>query len=144
MGVAFFTAAFFGVAFLAGVVLAVVLVTRPDLVFPRTAGLSTTAGACWTISRELAGIGRPRLTALGAAAFFGFAAALGLAAFGFATLVALAFGAALALVAVVFLVAVAFFGLAAEGFLSFFSVLAAAGLGSFLASLVPPELPAEG
>ena len=44
LGVAFLGAAFFGVAFLAGV-LAVVLVTRPDLVFPRTAGLSTTAGA---------------------------------------------------------------------------------------------------
>jgi hypothetical protein len=48
-------AAFFGVAFFLGVaalaffvagVLGVVLVTRPDLVLPRTAGLSTTAAAC--------------------------------------------------------------------------------------------------
>ena len=43
--VAFFAAGFLGAAFLAGVVLLVVLVTRPDLVLPRTAGLSTTAGA---------------------------------------------------------------------------------------------------
>jgi hypothetical protein len=43
--VAFFAAGFFGVAFLAGAVFVVVLVTRPDLVLPRTAGLSTTAGA---------------------------------------------------------------------------------------------------
>jgi len=43
---AFFATGFFGVAFLAGVaVLPVVLVTRPDLVLPSTAGLSTTAGA---------------------------------------------------------------------------------------------------
>ena len=58
----------------------------------------------------------------------------------------MALGAALGLAAVVFFVVVAFlavvafFGLATAGFLS---VLAAAGLGSFLASLVPPELPAE-
>jgi len=46
LGVAFFAAGFLGAAFLAGVVLLVVLVTRPDLVLPKTAGLSTTAGAC--------------------------------------------------------------------------------------------------
>jgi hypothetical protein len=55
LGVAFFGAAFFGVAFLAGV-LAVVLVTRPDLVFPRTAGLSTTAGACEMVRCDMAEI----------------------------------------------------------------------------------------
>jgi hypothetical protein len=43
--VAFFAAGFLGAAFFTGVVLLVVLVTRPDLVLPRTAGLSTTAGA---------------------------------------------------------------------------------------------------
>ena len=43
---AFFGVAFFlGVAFLVAGVLGVVLVTRPDLVLPKTAGLSTTAGA---------------------------------------------------------------------------------------------------
>lgn len=57
MGVAFFGAAFFGVAFLAGV-LAVVLVTRPDLVLPRTAGLSTIAGACKVIRCDIAETGR--------------------------------------------------------------------------------------
>jgi hypothetical protein len=42
--VAFFAAGFFGAAFFAGAaVLLVVFVTRPDLVLPRTAGLSTTA-----------------------------------------------------------------------------------------------------
>jgi hypothetical protein len=46
LGVAFFAVGFLGAAFLAGVVLLVVLVTRPDLVLPKTAGLSTTAGAC--------------------------------------------------------------------------------------------------
>lgn len=57
LGVAFLGAAFFGVAFLAGV-LAVVLVTRPDLVFPRTAGLSTTAGAYTSIRDDIANTGR--------------------------------------------------------------------------------------
>jgi hypothetical protein len=51
-GVAFFAAAaFFGAAFLAAFLAvcgAVVLVTRPDLVFPSvTAGFSSTAGAYW-------------------------------------------------------------------------------------------------
>lgn len=42
LGVAFFL----GAAFFAAGVFGVVLVTRPDLVLPRTAGLSTIAGAC--------------------------------------------------------------------------------------------------
>jgi hypothetical protein len=46
LGVAFFAAAFLGAAFLVAGVLGVVFVTRPDLVLPRTAGLSTIAGAC--------------------------------------------------------------------------------------------------
>jgi len=46
LGVAFFAAVFLGAAaFFGATVLAVVLVTRPDLVLPRTAGLSTIAGA---------------------------------------------------------------------------------------------------
>ena len=47
LGVAFFAdAAFLGVAALLGLAgVALFLVTRPDLVLPRTAGLSTTAGA---------------------------------------------------------------------------------------------------
>jgi hypothetical protein len=73
----------------------------------------------------------------GFAAGFGFAAALG----------AFALGAALGLAAaVVFLLAAAFFGLAAAAFFSvlgFGAAFAAAGLGSFFASLVPPELPVE-
>lgn len=44
LGVAFLAAAFFGVAFFAAG-LAVVFATRPDLVFVRVLGLSTTAGA---------------------------------------------------------------------------------------------------
>ena len=49
---AFFGVAFFlGVAFLVAGVLGVVLVTRPDLVLPKTAGLSTTAGA-WIFVRR--------------------------------------------------------------------------------------------
>jgi hypothetical protein len=43
-GVAFLAAAFLGAAFLAAG-LAVVLVTRPDLVWLRTVGFSLTAGA---------------------------------------------------------------------------------------------------
>jgi hypothetical protein len=64
-------------------------------------------------------------------AAFGFAAALGFAAAGFFVIVAF-------LAAGFFSVAVFFSTLG-------FSVfgLAAAGLGSFLASLVPPELPAS-
>jgi hypothetical protein len=76
------------------------------------------------------------------------------AAFGFATLATFGFGAALGLGAAAFFVVVAFL---AAGFFSvvffsatFFSALgfsafgfAAAGFGSFLASLVPPELPAR-
>jgi hypothetical protein len=48
LGVAFFGVAFafFGAAFLGAAVFEVVLVTRPDLVLPRTAGLLTTAGSC--------------------------------------------------------------------------------------------------
>lgn len=44
LGVAFLAAAFLGVAFFAAG-LAVVFATRPDLVFVRVLGLSTTAGA---------------------------------------------------------------------------------------------------
>jgi len=75
-------------------------------------------------------------------------AALGLAAaFGFATLAVFGFGAALGFAAAGFFVVVAFF---ATGFFSvvFFSALGfsdfgLAAAGSFLASLVPPELPAR-
>jgi len=42
----FFGAAAFADFFTGVVVLDVVLVTRPDLVLPRTAGFSTIAGAC--------------------------------------------------------------------------------------------------
>ena len=52
LGVAFFTVGFLGAAFFAGVVLLVVLVTRPDLVLPKTAGFSTTAGAYLEIRIE--------------------------------------------------------------------------------------------
>lgn len=48
LGVVFF----FGVAFFVAGVLVVVLVTRPDLVLPRTAGLSTTAGAWKMLVRD--------------------------------------------------------------------------------------------
>jgi hypothetical protein len=80
--------------------------------------------------------------ALGAAAFFG---AAGFFAFGSAVF----FGAAAFLVVVAFLVAVAgFLTLAAAGFLAGADLaaglaagLAAAGFGSFLASLVPPDDP---
>jgi hypothetical protein len=76
--------------------------------------------------------------ALGAAVFLGTAAFL---AFGSAVF----FGAAAFLVVVAFLVAVAgFLALVAAGFLAGADLaagLAAAGLGSFLASLVPPDDP---
>ena len=52
MGVAFFAAGFLGAAFFDGVVLLVVLVTRPDLVLPKTAGFSTTAGAFLEVRLE--------------------------------------------------------------------------------------------
>ncbi len=47
-GVAFFAGAFFGAAgfFVVGGAVALVLVTRPDLVLVSTFGTSTTAGAC--------------------------------------------------------------------------------------------------
>jgi hypothetical protein len=106
---------------LAAGVLAVVLVTRPDLVLPRTAGFSSTAGAAFFAAGFLA---------LGAAAF-GFAAAfLAEAAFGFAA-AALAAGLA---APTFFSFGAAFLTGAAFGF-------AAAGFGSFFASLVPPDDP---
>jgi hypothetical protein len=96
-----------------------------------------------------------QLTAFVAAAFFGLgAAAFAFAIFGFVSLASLAsflglgaaLEAALGLAAGVFFT-VTFVGFAAAaGFFSFFSALGfgAAGLGCFLASLVPPELPGEG
>jgi hypothetical protein len=89
------------------------------------------------------------LTALGAAAFLALGAAFLGAALGFASV--FAFGAAGFFAVVVFLVVVA---LAAAGFfvvvaflaagffaVAGFSFLTGVGFGSFLASLVPPELP---
>ena len=78
MGVAFFfgggAAAFFVVTFLTAVFGFTVLVTRPDLVLPRTtSGLASTAGVAFLL-----------VLAFGlAAAFFGFAAALVLGAAAF-------------------------------------------------------------
>lgn len=93
-GVAFFPAAFFGAAFFAGAAgLAVVLVTRPDLVLPSTFSTGTIAGAA---------VGALRLVAVLA---FGLDAAVFLGAGAFFVA-----GAALALVVVVLLAVVDFFG----------------------------------
>jgi hypothetical protein len=59
-GVAFFAAAFFGAAafFVAGGAVALVLVTRPDLVLVSTFGTSTIAGACDQVSILLRLVGK--------------------------------------------------------------------------------------
>ena len=55
---AFLTAAFFGATFFASEIGCLDLVTRPDLVLPRTTGgLSSTAGACRTSVIRMPGVG---------------------------------------------------------------------------------------
>lgn len=81
-GVAFFPAAFFGAAFFAGAAgLAVVLVTRPDLVLPSTFSTGTMAGAAVGALRLVAvlAFGLDAAAFLGAGAFFVVGAALALA-----------------------------------------------------------------
>lgn len=80
-GVAFFPAAFFGAAFFAGAAgLAVVLVTRPDLVLPSTFSTGTIAGAAVGALRLVAvlAFGLDAAVFLGAGAFFVAGAALAL------------------------------------------------------------------
>lgn len=79
MGVAFFPVAFFAAAFFVGAAgLAVVLVTRPDLVLPRTFSTGTMAGAAVGALRLVAvlAFGLDAAAFLGAAAFFAAGAAL--------------------------------------------------------------------
>jgi hypothetical protein len=153
LGVAFFAGAFRPVAFLGAVFFAtgsgaLVLVTRPDLVFPRTTGgLSSTAGA-WDDVRidrycdekgqlTTAGVLRTLLVlalafVLVAVAFF----AAG-AFFAAALLVAVFFAAGAFLVAAALVVVAAFF--AAGAFFAAAAGLVAVVLGP--ASLTVPELP---
>lgn len=155
-GVAFFVTVFFGAAFFAAG-FAVVFVTRPDLVLLSTVGFSTTAGACEEEWLDASRVLRWReLTALAAGTFFTTALALG-AAFGLGAAATFGLGAALGLAAafatfgfgaagVAFLTVVAFLGFAAATFFSaatFGAALAAAGFGTFFASLVVPDGPAE-
>lgn len=157
VAVAFFAAVFFGAAFFVafGAAGALVLVTRPDLVLPRTRETSSsTAGAGAAVLRGLLALA------------LGFAAAAAFLGAGFAAVVF--FGAAfLVVVALAFCirgqhkytvdqitqrtVVVAFLGAAAFFSVVFFStlgsaflvvVVAAAGLASFLASFTVPEAPA--
>lgn len=113
--------AFFLAAFSAG--LAVVLVTRPDLVVERTLGWSTTAGAAVEALRGLAvlALGLPAAFLVVVPAFLVVALAAGFSAF--SVFLAAAFLGAAAFVAVVAFLAA---GLAA---------------GSFLASFTGPEGP---
>lgn len=157
LGVAFFVAVFLGAAFLAAVFLgaaaagALVLVTRPDLVLPRTRVTSfSTAGASLGAAAVLRG--RPALAlGLAAAAFLGAAfAAVFLGAAAFLVVVALAFyhgsqyGDSRAAAQEVLTVVVAFLALGAAA--AFFSVLgsalaAAGSFASFLANFTVPEAP---
>jgi hypothetical protein len=129
LGVAFLAAAlgaafFFGAAFLSATL---VLVTRPVLVFLRTVGVSTTAGACSRLVSEVAMVVEPgthtSAGAFGAVVFF----ALGFAVFAL-VLVAVFFGAAFFAVGT-FVLVEAFLGAA------FFAVVVF-GLASFLYVLV--------
>jgi hypothetical protein len=162
--VAFFAAAavFFGAAFLdaLGAAGAVVLVTRPDLVLPRTRDTSaSTAAAGAAVLRGLLALALGFAAAAAAAVFFGAALAVVVflgAAF-LVVVVALAFYMTCQHehrgdVVMRHTVAVAFLGAA---FFStvFFSVLgsaflvagaAAAGLASFFASFTVPEAPTNG
>lgn len=113
-GVAFFVAAFLVVAALADFAGAFCLVTRPDLVFLRTVGVSVTAGAGASLVAVFLARGFA-LLALVFSVFFGAAAFFAVVAF-----VAVFFGTA------TFLVVAAF------GLVSFFSVF---GLGSFLVAV---------
>lgn len=82
-GVAFFPVAFLAAGFFAGAAgLAVVLVTRPDLVLPRTFSTGTIAGAAVGALRLVAvfAFGLDAAAFLGAGAFFVAGAALALVA----------------------------------------------------------------
>jgi hypothetical protein len=160
LGVVAFAAAFFGAAFLAafGAAGAVVLVTRPDLVLPRTRDTSaSTAAAGAAVLRGLLALALGFAAA--AAAFLGaaFAVVVFLGAAFFVVVVALAVymkcehahGGDLL---VRLTVAVAFLGAAAFFSVVFFSVLdsaffaagaAAAGFASFFASFTVPEAPRQ-
>lgn len=135
-------AAFFVVAALVVFAGAFVLVTRPDLVFLRTVGVSVTAGAGASLVAAFLARGFA-LLALVFSVFFGAAAFFAVVA-----LVAVFFGTA------VFLVVVVAFGLAsffsAFGLVSFLVAVAGAAagfftvsFGAFFASLTGPEDPME-
>jgi hypothetical protein len=167
-GVVFFVEAFFGAAafFVVGGAVALVLVTRPDLVLVSTLGTSTTAGAYDHVSRCLREHRVKERTAVDGLAVF-FALGLAVLAFGLAAAVFLAAGAFLVVVALVadffgaaFLVVVVAAGLSSlasfylavsdgREFISMFgsqtfgaaAALAAGGLASFFASLTGPDGP---
>jgi hypothetical protein len=163
LGVVAFAAAFFGAAFLAafGAAGAVVLVTRPDLVLPRTRDTSaSTAAAGAAVLRGLLALALGFAAA--AAAFLGAAFAV-VVFLGAAFFVVVVVVVALAVymncehahggdLLVRLTVAVAFLGAAAFFSVVFFSVLdsaffaagaAAAGFASFFASFTVPEAPRQ-
>lgn len=130
------------------------MVTRPDLVFFSTVGVSRTAGACIQVSKLGSIVAHEKLTGVSVLvveAFFALGFALLALAFVSVFLGAAAFFAVVALV-VAFLGATDFLVAAALGLVSFFSALGfvsflgaagffSASLGAFFASLTGPDEP---